>query len=186
MKRVFSYRVELCMVFLILTFPLFLLASMTVQEGLFFGGFVLVGAYLLMLRLGMLIKYAYKYHEAGLCSICGLSLFLSAPVFMMFITGVLSYSVGRLVSWIQVYFSFCLTLILSLPLLMMMRTEFLLIAVLVFSQVLVAGILLAQYLDKRLEGPALYPFIPLITTILTLKVIRRFLSSIIDPCLVIR
>lgn len=174
------------MVFLILTFPLFLLASIVVMKGLFFGGFLLVGAYLLLLRLGMFVKYAYKYHDAGLCSICGLSIFLSAPVFMMLITGVLSYSVGSIVSWTQVYFSFCLTLIFSIPLLMMMRSEFLLLAILVFSQILVAGVLLARYMDDQSNETALYPFIPLMTTIITLKVVRRFLSTIIDPCLVIR
>jgi hypothetical protein len=185
-KRVFAYRVELCMAILIITFPICVYTSFQLQQGLFFSGFLLVGAYLLLLRIGMFVKYAYKYHAAGLCSICGLSLFLTAPVFTMFLTGVLSYSVGSIVTWAQVYYSFCLTLLLSIPLLVMMRSEYFSVALIVFGQILVAGILIAQHLDNKSKQPIIYPFIPVATTVITLKVLRRFLSTIIDPCLVIR
>lgn len=187
-KGNYAYRVEMCMVFIAVTFPLGVIAAYTVQPGLIFFGPLLVGLYLSAVRIGSIFKYFSDYYAAGFCMIFKLSMVFTIPVILMTISSILPYlkdSFG--VGWTYVTYAWIATFLSCIPTLYMMRPSMIVLFAPIFMQLAIGGYLLGQYLD----GTPIHPYIavalvPFITTIINLIFYRTHLGNIWDVSLVIR
>lgn len=179
------------MVFVAFSLPMSIIIAMrSNQYGYAFAGILIVGVYLSFLRFLLLLRYLIKHRNTGFCPIFLVSLLFAAPVIMLAVTGAIAmiYIRYQQVSWRQVFYSMVVTKLLSLPLLLMMKTSFLLVATAIFLQTSIGFFLLASFLDgyyaDQLELK--YAVIPFVTALLSLLIIRRYLSALIDCCLIIR
>ena len=187
-KGNYAYRVEMCMVFIAVTFPLGIIAAYIIEPGLVFFGPLLVGIVLTALRVGSIFKYFSDYYAAGFWMIFKLSMLFTVPVILMTISSILPYMKASFgVGWTYVTYAWILTFLSCIPTLYMMRPSMVVLTAPIFFQLAVGGYLLGQYLD----GTPIHPYIavalvPFITTTINLIYYRNLLGDIWDVSLVIR
>lgn len=187
-KGNYAYRVEMCMVFIAVTFPMGIIAAYVIDPGLIFFGPLLVGLFLTALRFSSICKYFSDYYAAGLWMIFKLSMVYTVPVVLMTISSVLPYLKSSLgLGWTHVTYAWVITFLSTAPTLYMMRPSMLLLFSPLFFQLAVGGYLLGQYLD----GTPLHPYIaialiPFFTATVNVIYYRNLLGDIWDVSLVIR
>jgi len=187
-KGNYAYRVEMCMVFIAVTFPLGIIAAYVVDPGLVFFGPLLAGLLLTSLRLASVCKYFRDYYAAGFGMIFKLSMVYTLPVLLMTISSALPYLLDSIgMGWTHVAYAWIATFVSTVPTLYMMRPSMVLLFSPLFFQLAVGGYLLGQYLD----GTPLHPYIavaliPFFTATVNLLYYRNLLGDIWDVSLVIR
>uniref|UniRef100_A0A7S0SVQ4 Uncharacterized protein n=1 Tax=Chromulina nebulosa TaxID=96789 RepID=A0A7S0SVQ4_9STRA len=183
-KQIYSYRVELAMLFIVSTSPLCLVAALAVKPGLVMAGILVAAVYLLALRISMFVRYFYFFYSIGLCSVMKLSSFLSLPLILLVVAGGLCL-LGS-IKFVIVYYFFLAALISSVPILYMMKPSFVLVASTVYLLFAIGGYLIASYIDKLVSIRVGYCLIPIILAVLLIKYIRRCMHTLWDVCLKIR
>lgn len=250
-KKPYMYRIELAMCVLILVFPVSLLAAIYIQPVFILLGPFLVSLYLSLLRVLMFLRYFFMYSSTGLLPVLSMTIIFSLPVWLLCVACVIAFLFihpGSYVTWMDVFYALVMVKVTTLPLLLMMRSFFLPIAILVFVQLIVGEFFLAKYGDtlhyqplnsgsvsgfsgftistmpthkpsflpsslspslrpshtptysfnptlQPVSAPSStdnnaeilkYALVPFLTATFTIKILRVYLHSFIDPCLVIR
>lgn len=187
-KRTFAYWAEISMVFLVIFFPIGLLAAYAVAPGLVFVGPLLVSLFLLSLRIAGAVKNCRKHSNAGCCIVFRLFLLFSVPLILLLLASALAYIKDGLgMGWGPVAYLFSTALWSTVPVLYILRPPYVVFLSAVYFQITAALVLIAFYLD----GTPVTSYIavalgPAITSTCTLKWIRYKLHHIWDPCLTVR
>ncbi len=189
-KRSFAYRVEMMAVVLTVSFPLCLMMVISTSNfGLTFLTMFLLSLALLLVRIKSFVQYAYNYIDGGICVIFRFTMFFLLPLFFFFLTSIIGVTSGKdPKNWITITALSIITKLFSLPVLYVMRPVYGVIGLLIFLQTSVGMVLLTIFANTTStnRGTVLIPIIPFITTVLTLKYLRKELHNIWDTCFVIR
>lgn len=195
-KGFYAYRVELGMVVLVLTFPLFLLIAVsstgTTGQGLVLLPLFLVSLSLLLERVYCLIKSFLDYYQAGFMSAFRLFLLYSLPLILLVAASGSALSIDKTSKssssgWSCVCIVFNLAQLSSLHLLYMMRPTYCLMLTVLLPLAFAGEYLAAGFVSSTGLGLDLgYCLLPLLLTVLMLKYIRRHIHAVWDVCLVVR
>ncbi len=187
-KRDFAYKVEICIVFIVWFLPISIIAAFQVSPGLILFSTFIVSGLLFCIRMFNFVKYTIRYINAGCCIIFKQTMLFASPLlFLVLASGacLLKDSVG--ITWSTIAILLIITKVLSLPTLYMLRPMYVLICGIVFLQTSVFAFLIAKYLDGTPISPMIaVALAPALTTVLTLKYIRKHLHLMWDPCIIIR
>jgi hypothetical protein len=183
-KRKFAYRVEMCVVSLVFTVPLGLIAAYAIDPGLIFFGPAIMGVFLLLLRINIFFKNFYSHFSAGCCIIFRLSLFYTLPIIFLIIASASPYlAPGMGLPYVMVSYAWAAVFIFVLPIFYIMKP-----AMIVFGTPLFILFVACLYLTGRyLDGNPLMPYValcylPLFLMTLYLIYLRRKLHTIWDVC----
>jgi hypothetical protein len=214
-KRSFAYRIELAMILNVVYFPMgIVFALKTMNYGLFFLMFFLTALMLFLVKLVTFVQYCYNFYEAGIWVILRLTLFYTLPIFFLMVFSAIGLSqANELSNWSGITGMLVVTLIFALPVIYAIRASYVVIAGLIFLQVMVGLILLSDYASHYYDPlvvvtnhlnqdgtttthtyvfhpsfgtSLLVPLIPIFTLLITFKYLRRHLKEIWDVCFVIR
>ena len=183
-KRTYAYIVELVMIYLVISFPVGLLASQTITPGLItFFPFCAAG-FLIFLRVQKFFMYVREFKYAGVVPVFKLALFYTIPLLLM-CTACAGPTLG--IDWVTVTYYWIATKITSLPVLYIMKPHFAVFAACLFIQTSAGMWLTAKWLEgmpvSDLMAVNLGPFV---TANLTLIYYRINLVTFIDVSMVIR
>lgn len=187
-KRAYVYRVEQCMLLIVVLLPIGLLGMVTGQPSLLALGLMISMTILFSIRCVTMIQYFYNYYAAGLLKILAIHTFYTLPIFFLWIGSIIGMANGsELSTWTTVVVLIIMGKIFSLPILYMMRPAFALISMVLFLFSSAGLFLTAEYV----AGSSPFPYIaipigPLIILLLLIKYLRKHLHNVWDVCLVIR
>jgi hypothetical protein len=183
-KRSYAYLVEMTMAFLVLSFPVGILASQVITPALFTFFPFCASAFLLFQRITRYITYFRQYKYAGCVTVLKLSMFYSLPLIVMLFASALPL-LGE--SWLMTAGYWIATKIVSLPILYIMKPHFAVFGLILFFQTSAGLYMLAAYADGTpIVSKMYYALGPLVTATLTLMFYRRNLDTFIDVSMVIR
>jgi len=183
-KRSYAYIVELMVIYLIISFPVGLLASQAISPGLITFFPFCAAAALVFLRVQKFVFYVRSFKFAGFVPILKLALFYTIPLIFMAIA-----SAGPMIGtdWITVSYYWVGAKAVSLPVLYVMKPHFAVFALVLFLQTSAGMFLMAHWLEEqpvsKLMAVNLGPFL---TATLTLIYYRLRLATYIDVGMVIR
>ena len=187
-KRDYAYKAEICIVFIVWFLPISIIAAFQVAPGLILFSTLIVGGLLFGIRMYNFVKYTMKFINAGCCVIFKQTMLFALPLlFLTLASGVclVKDSIGA--SWTFIAILLILAKVFSLPTLYMLRPMYLLICGIVFLQTSAFVFLTAKYVDGSPISPMIaVALAPALTTVLTLKYIRKYLHLMWDPCITIR
>lgn len=187
-KKSFAYRVELGMVLLVVSFPLWLLLAVTVSPGLLCLGLLLVSVTLLAMRMWLFLQYSFNYSTAGVCQNLLMASFFSLPLLMVVVAAAMAVAGGMRTKWTAVVIVLVVAKLLSLPALFMMRPTFAFMGMAIFPISSIGLYLLAALADASLPFPykGAIAVAPVLILVGCIKYIRNHLHNIWDVCLIIR
>ena len=184
-KRVYAYRVELCVVLMIVLLPISLCGMVIPEYAGLSGIFLIIPSIVLILiftvKLGIVI---YKHFKAGLIKLVGFYAVYSLSLWLLLITG-LQLSSGA--SYSSVASLFFVALLASLPPLYTMKPTFAVAGLILFVQLGPGLMMVAAHLDgtPNTSQMAVAAF-PILTSIITVMVFRWMLAKVWDVSLKIR
>ena len=88
-KREYIYRVELCMVILIVSSPLSIAAAFIISPAILCLGVFFISSQLLLAQIITLVNYMYLYYSAGFCIIFRQLLVHLFPLFIFWLSSVI-------------------------------------------------------------------------------------------------
>ncbi len=183
-KRTYAYYVELVVVFLVISFPVGIIASQTIQSSLLTFCPMVGSLFLLVVRIAKFLKYMRHFKFAGIIPILKLTLFYTFPL-MLLLGASLAPLMGT--NWVTVSYWWIATQFLSLPVLYIMKPNFAVFALILFLQTSAGFYLLARYVEgSPLSQLMAVNMAPLLTAVLTLMYYRKNLWTLIDVSMVIR
>ena len=183
-KRTYAYRVEMMMVFLVLTFPLGIaIASIGLPAAVFFGPLV-VSLVLFSIRVVRTIATMRKYHYAGICPTLRIATFFTLPLLLLLLAAVLPFLGG---AWTPVAILFIAAKFSALPVLYVQKPNFAVFALALFVQTGAGMFLTAKYVDGQPVHPNLgIALAPFFSATLTAMYFRLSLAAVWDVQLKIR
>lgn len=192
LKQKLAYRIEMCMVILILSFPILLIVSYIRKNiSYIFLGSLVVSGYLLVVRIIKSIHYLYSHYKAGLFRILKLSFLFTLPILLLFILSfaILFIKNSSYISLEIICYLFIIVKLLSLILVSMIRSTYAIMLAIIFLQAIIGEYLIARQLDGYhvVDNNNIgFLLIPFFTMTLTIKYFRMILHTIWDVCLIIR
>ena len=183
-KRAYAYRIEMMIVFLVLTFPLGIaIASLGLPGAIFFGPFI-VALVLFSIRIYRTVTTMRKYHYAGICPILRTAIFFTLPLFLLLLATVLPF-LGS--NWTTVAILFIAAKLTACPVLYVQKPNFAIFALALFLQSGAGMYMTAKYADGAPVHPNLgIAFAPFFSASLTVMYYRRYLVAVWDVQLKMR
>lgn len=183
-KRKYAYQVEVMMVFIVMTFPLAVIAGMAITKELIFFNTFIIGGYLCLERLSALVAYFRRFYFAGFWPIFKVTMFFTLPLILMTIASVTPF-LGM--SWVLCSYFWIGAKVTSLPILYIMKPSFFVLGCVLFTLTGVGFYALANYCDGTpLVDMMAINLGPLIAAVLLLIYYRRVLVAFVDVNLIIR
>ena len=188
-KRAFAFRVEMGLVLIVLVVPLGLAVGvLNNNPGLGFIAPLVVSVVLLAVRVVMFCQYFYNYYHAGLIAVMKLSSIYFLPLLFLLIASAVGIGSGTSPGALMtVAVMLILTKIFTVPFLYIYRPVYLVIGAISFVQTSIGFVLLAMYAAN--PAALVYiaiPLAPFLTDAIFFKVLRHFLHTVWDVCLIIR
>jgi len=186
-KKGYAYVVELTMVFYMLLQPIVLFGVFVAEApGAIGVAMMLIGLWLLIVRILTFSLHFYKNYSAGCCMLFKMHLPFMLPLFMMVVSGIGFFS-GPITGYFYAACVFVFTKFLCVPILYIMRPTFGAQACALFVQTGAFSILIAMWMDGTPVHPMLaVHMIPGLTAAITMLIYRSWLPFIWDAHLKIR
>eukprot|EP01032_Pedospumella_encystans_P009840 gene9840-11553_t len=187
-KRAYAFRVEMGLVVIVLFTPLMIAAGViTNSNGLGFLPALIVSAVLLGIRVVTFVQYFYNYYHAGMIAILKLSALYTLPLLLLLIACIVGLSGGITPSaLLSTGIVLILTKLCTLPYLYIYRPLYVVIGGIAFLQTSIGFMLLAIYAANPVGMYVAIPLAPFLTVAVYFKVVRHFLHSMWDVCLIMR
>ncbi len=184
-KKAYAYIVEIIMCYLVITFPLSVIASQSITPALLTFFPFCGAAFLTFLRISKLIKFSRDFKYAGIWPLLKLSMFYTIPLILMTLACAAPL-IGF--TWVFCSYLWIACKMFSLPVLYIMKPNFAVFGGILFIQTSAGMYLLGNYADDTaVFGNQILPHIaPFVTSTLTLIYYRKNLHTFIDVSLAIR